>query len=140
MDMPRDMSASHHGGTPAFPPSSIAVSLPPTHSAPIRTQPHSPILSMVKQERGSVSMISASLESTRLNRLPVFTVWTSTEICFDLRTVRVSKIAVNSLSLSISERDSSESDRYRVDLRKYIPSGIPSSRINSNLISPQPPS
>ena len=47
MDMPREMNANHQAGTPALPPRSIAVSLPPTHSAPIRTQPHSPICSIV---------------------------------------------------------------------------------------------
>ena len=41
-DIPRETMAIHHAGIPALPPVSIAASRPPTHSAPIITQPQYP--------------------------------------------------------------------------------------------------
>ena len=62
--MPRETNASHQAGMPALPPQSMAVSLPPPHSAPISLHPHFPNPSVVQHERDSVSMISASFSFT----------------------------------------------------------------------------
>ena len=42
MDIPKETVAMYHGGTWALPPVSIAVSLPPIHSAAISPHPQPP--------------------------------------------------------------------------------------------------
>ena len=67
IDIPRDTKAIHQAGTPPLPPVSMAVSLPPAHSAAIRSHPHSPRSLKVKQARGPVSLRSMSITSSSEN-------------------------------------------------------------------------
>ena len=114
-DSDSEMKAIHHAGTPAAPPVSIAVSLPPPSSAPIKPQPQFPRSVTPQHERALSSSIVASVftsSSTKGRKDSVF---------FSLSISKSTSFARYSLTVPFS-RSSEELNSEILTTNLYSPS------------------